>query len=368
MKKTAKLVFTLLQLLPIIVWHSLAMCWFRSLNPVTLSDKTLRKILPPDMAESEKHQWQAVHHGTTSRWRLQLPAQQKILFAKTNPPDYSTRLFGALFQLSSNELGFYRELQKYAGIETPISYGQYGNRYRYVLLLEDLQPRASFSSIKSRCNLVTAESVIDTLASLHASFWQDQRFDQQWHWVNRQQYHRNRLFLELLRQQSTVSAVRRYREFLPEQTRQLAHKINQAYPRLEQAWGQGERTLVHGDAHIGNMYFLEGGKTGLLDWQVIGFEHGMRDVSYFIINSLPTELRQQQQYLLLERYVQRLNERGVDFTMEKAKEQYLLHAPYVWISSAITAASDTMQEKKIAAAGLIRTSRAIVDLNVEKIL
>ena len=91
-------------------------------------------------------------------------------------------------------------------------------------------------------------------------------------------------------------------------------------------------------------------------------------VTYFLINSLPTEIRQQHQYDLIQRYVSALNEKGIAFSIETAKQQYLLHASYVWIASAVTAASDTMQEEKIAASGLIRTSRAMQDLEVEQIL
>lgn len=368
MGNTISLLITLLRLAPLALWHALLMCLFRPLEPATLSDKKLAKITGLPAGAIAGHEWQAVHHGTTSRWRLQLPASDLSVFAKTNPPDFSTRFFGAMFQLSLNELGFYQQLQSHLDIITPKSYGQFGNRYRYCILLEDLGGSAHFTTLKDRCELAMAESVMDTLASLHASLWQDQRFASQWRWVNRQEYRRNHLFLDLLRQQSSVQAIKRYRELLPEQIPALAKQLNRAYPRLEREWAMGERTLVHGDAHIGNMFFLPDGSSGLLDWQVLGYEQGMRDVTYFMINSLPTELRQKSQYDLIQRYVQALGEKGVPFSLDTARQQYLLHAPYVWISTAVTAASDTMQDKKIAGAGLIRASRAMVDLDVAKIL
>lgn len=368
MANALELFLIVLRVAPVAVWHALAMCFVRPLNPVTLGEKKLASIMrmrPDDMVG---HSWEAVHQGTTSRWRLLLPARDLTLFAKTNPPDFGTRFFGAMFQLSINELGFYREIQSQLAITTPKSYGQFGNRYRYCILLEDLSGRAVFTSIKDRCDKEMAASVLDTLASLHASLWQDERFNQQWRWVNRQEYRRNHVFLDFLRSQSSIRAINRYKKLLPANTPQLAKKLNLAYPRLEQEWAKGQRTLVHGDAHIGNMFFLPDGSAGLLDWQVLGFEHGMRDVTYFLINSLPTEIRQQHQYDLIQRYVSALNEKGIAFSIETAKQQYLLHASYVWIASAVTAASDTMQEEKIAAAGLIRTSRAMQDLEVEKIL
>lgn len=362
------LIKTLAQVTPVAVGHSLGMLFNRSLAPEQLASEALAQLLQASLEEVADHQWQGVHQGTTRRWRLLLPGLDKSLFAKTNPEDFSTRFFGAMFGLSTNELGFYRDLQPHLNIQTPACGGLLGNRYRYLILLEDLQAKAEFADLSSRCDVSRAESVIDTLAALHASTWQDARFDQQWRWINRQEYKRNHAFLTLLREQSSVAAVKRYGDLLPEQTPLLAKTLNGCYPQLEQRWSQGERCLVHGDAHIGNMYFLPDGSTGLLDWQVIGFEHGMRDVTYFLINSVPTEVRQQHQQQLIQRYVNRLNELGIEFTVETALQQYPLHASYVWISAAVTAASNTLQEKKIAAAGLVRASKAMVDLEVQQTL
>jgi len=368
MKKTIKLLTTLLRLVPVALWHVMAMVLFRPINPLALKDKRLARVLGLSSVDISGHKWQVVDHGTTSRWRLQLPAREISLFVKSNPPDFTTRFFGAMFQLSLSELGFYRDLQCHVNIVTPKSHGQFGNRYRYCIFLEDLGNSARFTTITDRCDLLRAESVIDTMALLHAGFWQEPRFDSQWLWVNRQEYRRNHVFLDLLRQQSSLQAIKRYKELLPEEMPGLAGKIYHAYPRLEREWASGDRTLVHGDAHIGNMFFLPDGVCGFLDWQVLGFEQGMRDVTYFMINSLPTEVRQRHQYDLIQRYVQSLNEQGIVFTMDQARQQYLQHASYAWLASAVVAASDTMQEKEIAAAGLIRASRAMIDLEIEKIL
>jgi hypothetical protein len=356
--------------------HGAGMLLKPALNPQQLSTKKLANILSLEASQLEGYQWELVHQGTTSRWRLHLPQLDKVLFAKTNPPDVATRFFGAMFQLGINELGFYRDIQSQLSIPTPSSHGLFGDRFRYLILIDDLGGKAEFTDLSSRCDLRRAQAVIDTLAHLHASCWQDSRFENQWRWVNRQQYKRNHAFLTILREQSSIAAVKRYRDLLPEGMPELASVINAAYPSLEREWGVGERTLVHGDSHIGNMYFLPGSSeedgsgrktelsAGLLDWQVLGFEHSMRDITYFMINSLPTELRQQHQQKLIQRYVDKLADLNVQLPLALAEDQYRLHASYAWISSAVTAASNTMQEEKIAAAGLIRASKAMIDLEV----
>jgi len=352
--------------------HACVMQFHRPLNAGRMDEEFLAKVLGIRDSQLGGMEWQLLHEGTTSRWRLalqnppgSLPSQ---LFAKTNPPDFTTRLFGALFQLGPNELGFYRDIRNELPINTPRCFGVYGNLYRYLILIEDLSARARFTDVSSRCDLQMAEAVIDTLASLHARCWQDERLNTDWRWVNRQEYGRAHSFLTLLRNIATKQALKRYRDLLPENIPALARKLNEKYIALEQLWSQGERTLVHGDAHIGNMYFLDDGSSGLLDWQVLGVHHAMRDVTYFLINSLPTALRQEHEELLIERYINRLDEKNIQLAKSKAWQQYHLHAPYVWIASAVTAASDTMQDEKIAAAGLLRSSQALIDLEMDRYL
>ncbi|MBT4518962.1 MAG: phosphotransferase [Halieaceae bacterium] len=351
---------------PKVLFHTVGMGLYRPLDPSSLQQQALAELLDLPCDDLNNHRWECVNQGTTNRWRIELPeAAVSSLFVKSNPWDFSTRLFGAMFQLSINEMGFYRQIRPHLNIPSPRCHGLKGNAYRYLIVLEDLATRnACFSDISSRCDLQRAEFVIDTLAALHASCWQDARMGNDWKWINRQQYRRNNAFLTFLRQYACQAAVKRYRDLLPDETFQLAWQLNHSYPLLEQRWGQGERTLVHGDAHIGNMYFLPSGEAGLLDWQVLGYEHGMRDVSYFIINSLPTDVRRRHQQQLIERYVQRLERGGTVLDQQMALHQYRLHAAYAWVSAAVTAASNTLQERKIAAAGLIRASRALIDLDI----
>ena len=87
-------------------------------------------------------------------------------------------------------------------------------------------------------------------------------------------------------------AVDAYADRLPDGFRPLAELYLQrsrdhaAVPRDR----VGERTLVHGDPHLGNL-FVDGERTGFLDWAVIARAPGIRDVAYVLCNSIPTEVR-----------------------------------------------------------------------------
>jgi aminoglycoside phosphotransferase (APT) family kinase protein len=136
-----------------------------------------------------------------------------------------------------------------------------------------------------------------------------------------------------------------------------------ARDEFEFVWARGPLTVIHGDAHIGNMYFLPE-TVGLLDWQVVQCCQGMRDVTYFLIGSVSSELRRAHQRELIGDYLSTLHDHGVaapDF--DAAWMQYRLHAPWIWIAAVVTAASATLQAESIARAALARSSAALLELD-----
>jgi len=89
----------------------------------------------------------------------------------------------------------------------------------------------------------------------------------------------------------------------------------------------------------------------------------MRDVAYFLTNSVPTELRRAHEQELIRTYLTGLADGGVlPPDLDTAWTQYRLHALYAWIAAAVTAAAATLQSEPIVRAGLARTSTAIMDL------
>ena len=120
--------------------------------------------------------------GTTRREHLQLtwapdpgsPNLPETIFAKLTPAGLGTRLFGSLFALGHNEVSFYREIRPQLSILAPDCYcaRSGGPSGRFVLLLEDLRARgARFATLAEPVTLEEARAVVDTLASLHATFW-----------------------------------------------------------------------------------------------------------------------------------------------------------------------------------------------------
>jgi aminoglycoside phosphotransferase (APT) family kinase protein len=288
------------------------------------------------------------------------------VFVKLPPVDLRTRLFVNLMRLGETEARFYRELAAVVPIETPRVFHAVtgGLARRFVLVLEDLDARAvAFADAARPLTLDVARTVVRALGRLHAAFWDSPRFRGDLAWLKshgRDPTYRIGRFVSAL---AVRPALRRFADVVPPALRAAAPRITAAREALEAAWARGPVTLVHGDAHAGNLYFPPGA-VGFLDWQVVQCAQGMRDVTYFLVLSLPSDLRRAYERELITLYLETLAEQGVPPpTLEAAWAQHRLHAFYAWIAAIVTAAAATLQSEEIVRAGLARSGAALLELD-----
>lgn len=72
-------------------------------------------------------------------------------------------------------------------------------------------------------------------------------------------------------------------------------------------WNAGAaQTLLHGDAHPGNVYRTREGRMGFTDWQLVQRGHWSLDVAYHIASTLPEEVAEQEERALLDHYLDAL--------------------------------------------------------------
>src|SRR6202012_1788555 len=96
-------------------------------------------------------------------------------------------------------------------------------------------------------------------------------------------------------------------------------------------------TVMHGDAHPGNMYFRDG-EAGLLDWQAVRRGHPSRELAYTLITSLAPEARPTAQRELLDVYRQALAAAGgPELDREDLWLRYRQGALYAYVAPLITA-------------------------------
>ncbi|MFN8626072.1 MAG: hypothetical protein U0587_08850 [Candidatus Binatia bacterium] len=314
------------------------------------------------------------HAGTTDRARLRLvydlagcdAVPPSSVFVKAAPPDPRTRLFINLMRLGLHEVRFYREIAPALAVDRPWLFhaSLAGPAQRFVLVLEDVALRgARFMDAASAVSLDLARTVMRELGRLHAGFWNSPRLRADLAWLRAPDHRPVAAAERYACAAAVVPALRRFPEVVPPRLHAIATRIMERRDAFEAAWGRGPQTVVHGDAHIGNLYLLAG-TVGFLDWQVVQRCQGLRDVAYFLVTSVPTALRRTHERELLGHYLAALRAQGVAApAFDEAWLQYRLHVPWALCSAVVTCASASMQAAAVGRAALGRTCAAVLDLD-----
>jgi hypothetical protein len=314
--------------------------------------------------------------GTTARRRLRVEYEgdgrpdgaPATLFVKVCPPRITEQLFGRMFRLGPTEVAFYRDVRPALPIRAPGCYGAAaGKGGEFVLVLEDLDREGvSLPTIADPLTVERAEAVVDTLASLHAAYWGDRRFP----WLRTSAANPNEAVERFICAQAHGPTLRRFSHLLPDRVRKGAHRVHAERRGLERYWANAPSSLIHGDSHAGNLYF-DGEDAGFFDWQVTQHHQGIRDVAYFVILSLDTELRRNHERDLVDRYRRRLRSLGVppiDVDPDRLWERYRSFSLYAYIATSVTTSMSDLQPQEIAELGLRRAATAVDDLEALKLL
>jgi hypothetical protein len=297
--------------------------------------------------------------GTTGRARFALTGAQPVpatVFVKLAPFDDRQRAFVTQIGMGVAEARFYRDLAWEVPVRVPRAYYADTADDRYVMVLEDLEasgcwfPNPTDADISAR-----AHDIVEQLGALHSQFWQSPRFDADGDlaWLAGRgtgDAGGGGMFVQM--------AVDTLGDQLPEAFHRMAEMYLARAPEIVQLWNSGPRTLVHGDPHLGNL-FVDGDRTGFLDWAMLGFSPGMRDVAYVLCNSIPPEVRAAEERALVARYCELV---GLD--ADDGWEQYRLFAVYSWVSATSTAGMGAKwQPLHIGLAGTVRATDACEHLD-----
>jgi thiamine kinase-like enzyme len=313
------------------------------------------------------------HSGTTTRERLRVvsaPAGAagvvpETLFLKITPAGLGTRLFTTLFDLGATEVDFYRCLGDSLPVKVPrVHCARRARRGgRFVLLLEDLEASGCrLASHETPVSLAEARSVATALARLHAAFWQSPRFSSDLAWLRTAGGGRHKALEWWIAARSHAPALAKFGDVVSAAVRDHAHRIHAHRAQLEAHWAAGPQTLLHGDPHAGNLYF-DGEEAGFFDWQVAQVGPGLRDLGYFLVNSVETQLRRNRERELIELYLATLADGGVDAPdFDTAWAEYRLFALYTWIAISVTAAASGLQPRAVVQRAVERTATALDDL------
>jgi hypothetical protein len=301
--------------------------------------------------------------GTSSRARLALTGDgvPKTVFVKIAAQTAATRLMGELGRLGDTEVRFYSQLApELTGV--PKAFGTAFDSWtgRYLLVLEDLPADScEFPDTVHPLSIDQASLIVELLALLHATFWNRLPYDGRGPlgWL----YTPSDDVTSLLTSSLMKASIKRLAErtTIPVQNGRF---IADNYRAVAAVIDTPPHTVMHGDAHPGNVYFRDG-KAGLLDWQAVRRGHPGRELSYTLITSLTPEDRRAAQRDLLDDYRRALAAAGgPDLDRDDLWLRFRQGALYAYTATLITAGMGGMQVEDIAMEGLRRSVAALDDL------
>ena len=160
------------------------------------------------------------------------------------------------------------------------------------------------------------------------------------------------------------SARQQFGADLPPVFTELCLLYAEHHERICEVLDEGEQTLIHGDAHIGNQFVADDG-VGLYDWAVLSRSPGIRDVAYYLGASCPTEQRRASEERWIHAYRDALVEAGVAApSFEDLWLRYRRTVLYSWVAAATTASMGSKwQPIEVGMQGMTRATQACADLD-----
>lgn len=209
------------------------------------------------------------------------------------------------------EVRFYRDIAASTGVRTLRSvYADVDPATRHgVVVTEDVVAQgATFLDALSDYTPDQAAESLEQLAELHAATWGDPAYAEAAWLASRLGTYLERRGLPEIRGNFEGPIGSR----VPDESRD-AERLVDAYRRLAaESRSASPWSVIHGDAHVGNLYLDGGGRPSFLDWQLVQRGPWYLDVGYHIASTLTVADRRAAERDLVRHYLDRLAARGVD--------------------------------------------------------
>jgi len=212
---------------------------------------------------------------------------------------------------------------------------------RGILIMEDLiEKGATFCDTHTPFTVEQVQATLDQLARLHAGSHLLERNT----WIPRDfgWLVNNNLFPQEWMQGLMHDG---RGNGLSEETLDAGYLIS-SVRTLAQRSMEGQQTILHGDAHIANVYMTDEGP-GFADWQLVVAGNWAVDIAYHINCVLPVEVAEKHERDLVNFYLDALGEHGgTPIKPDQAWDEYCCATPYGYLLWAITVRVE--QSKTIA--------------------
>jgi hypothetical protein len=252
------------------------------------------------------------------------------MFAKMASLDEAHRIAIGSTGMGTREARFYDELAPSIKMRIPTSYfAGSGGDGAFLILLEDLQATgASMSDGTWGIPADLAADALSDLAHLHVAFEDADRLAAVRPWVTATPAMSSDFTRPMLQQVIDQNA-----DVLSPAYIAVAEMYIADSDAIIALWEHGPQTLIHGDAHIGNL-FIDDGRVGFLDWGLLNISTPMRDVSYFLTMSMLADERRTHERDLLQHYLDmRRSLGGSEISADDAWQAHRVHTGYTVLAS-----------------------------------
>lgn len=311
---------------------------------------------------TNSHAWLEVRYAPTGA-----PGPER-LFCKLLPNEAGRREAIAQTQMGLREAMFYDRLASHLPLRVPEAHAVRFEEESgaFILLLEDLAASGcTVSTGPESPSPDAAAKALEELAAMHVRFEDAGVRRRDAPWVSPpdppSDYGTTRL----------AEGLEKHRDRLTPAFAEMAEVYIAHRDALHAAWSVGPPTVIHGDTHIGNLFF-DGDRVGFLDWGLIVVNTPLRDVSYFLNMCLSIEDRRGWDAQLIRHYLEvRRALKGESISEDEAWKQHRLHAAYLAPASCqiVTFPEDISERRaKFSDHFLARASAAIEDLESREAL
>ena len=288
-------------------------------------------------------------------------------FAKATPSLVTRSLSGVAARA---EFKFLHELRDQLDIEAPtLPYSASDKASgRSVQLFVDLVKTegATFNRYTTKIERSHAEDAVDILGTLHGHFYDSEVLHRRWLGTY-EQFLRGgeRVGIRGGHDEAMIKA----KDVIPEDVFERRDEIWPLVIKGLAVHGEGPRTLLHSDVHLGNWYITGQNRLGLADWQCVCTGHWSRDLAYSLSTLLATEDRRAWERDLIARYLERLEaEGGPKVSFDEAFRRYRQQLPaalLMWTPTLCHAPGmPDMQPEEMSMLMISRITAAMSDLDV----
>ncbi|MEX2558146.1 MAG: phosphotransferase [Actinomycetota bacterium] len=226
-----------------------------------------------------------------------------------------------------------------------------------LVLLEDLTVRnVTFGRATSPITPEVAAESLDIMARYHALWWESPRLAP----LARFPGVLEPIILYLLGPENWAACMGRPRAAAVTGELRDHDRIQAAVVAMWERNKEAPGCFIHGDPHLGNMYFEPDGSPGFLDWQGAMCGTWAHDVTYFVIGSLEIDDRRAHERALLSGYLERLASYGAPAPgLDEAWLAYrrnVMHG-FMWVVN-----PEELQPEDVNTACATRFARAAEDL------